>query len=551
MILPTMMLGLAVAVCWGSADTLATFVARRLGTAATTLIAQVAGLVLAAVIALLVGLPALSTHTLALSFLFGVALGAVAALAYVTLYRALALGPLAVASPLVSAQGGVTLVLALLVLHEAFSQWQLAFLILTFAGVMMATVCPREITRASPRSWLSPGVALALVSMLCFGILAFGLGVAARESNWLLTVVWTRMVSCLLLAVFLRPSAQAEANISAGTKGGWLVAAALVGSLDMGGLLMLALASLSGSLGVLGMVASAYGVIPLVVGIVVLHERPALSQMVGMIWLVGGLIGLAAPMPHIANAVLTASGAGTLILVLFGVGRRWLQRRATRRAARTAEPSSIVQKLRGYASGDASAMLASSVLLCGAVSRPDDPYAPAAEEIARLLARAGFRILIDKGAGFLDVTVSTVRDGGVPLVHSGNLLTEGRKLDARDGTERETDVLPHLLPVARMCAFVVFPGGLEPLAALIEALRAMQAGALDPAPLILYGSMAWQGLRDWLKSALIEATLIDLVQLSDESAEIVSLITATRSGALSGTHPSLELGSASIAAASL
>lgn len=72
---------------------------------------------------------------------------------------------------------------------------------------------------------------------------------------------------------------------------------------------------------------------------------------------------------------------------------------------------------------------------------------------------------------------------------------------------------------------------------------------MAPAPLILYSSATWQGLRDWLEQTLTKAAMLDLVQLSDDPASIVSQIAASGAGPYPGAHLSLESGSASIAAA--
>src|SRR5437764_9554996 len=118
----TLFLGLAVALLWGSADTLATYATKRIGTATTTFVAQIAGFLLVAAFGLTVagrlGLLSFSAHVLDENVLWGVVLGGISAGAYITLYEALSAGPLAVASPVVSAQGGVTLLLSVVLLHE-------------------------------------------------------------------------------------------------------------------------------------------------------------------------------------------------------------------------------------------------------------------------------------------------------------------------------------------------------------------------------------------------------------------------------------------------
>jgi drug/metabolite transporter (DMT)-like permease/predicted Rossmann-fold nucleotide-binding protein len=531
MMLAKMLLGLSVAACWGSADTLATFVTRRIGTASTTLIAQVAGLVLAAGVALALGLPPLSTRTLTLSVLVGVMLGAVAALAYLFLYSALERGPLAVASPVVSAQGGVTLALAVLILGEASGTWQMVFLTVTFVGVLLAAVNGREVQKLISRALLTPGVAFALVSMLCFGVLAFGLGWAARETNWLLCVVWMRMFSCLILAVFLRSPQATNAGRPGAWQGAWLAGAAVVGLLDVGGLLTLSLAAVAGPIGVIGMVASAYGVIPLAAGITLLKERPSPHQIGGVALLIAGLVGIAVPSSPVSLALLLLSGLGILLLILVPLARRWLRQRAERMAAqqRDTEPASVLRILRHAAAAcDPRELLPLSVVMCGAMENKGlQADNLAAMETARLLAEAGLKVITDADAGVMDIDRWGTRDDGART-----------DLPVRAGQERETDALEvvtqasasmacRLLVAATVRAIVLFPGGIETLADLVEAACAMQAGELAPTPLLLYDSAYWWGLAPWLEARLAEAGLSALVHLCDAPREVAALVVAT------------------------
>jgi drug/metabolite transporter (DMT)-like permease len=48
----------------------------------------------------------------------------VATVGYFSLYRGLELGPLAIVSPIVAADGAIAAVLAILLLHERVSAWQ-------------------------------------------------------------------------------------------------------------------------------------------------------------------------------------------------------------------------------------------------------------------------------------------------------------------------------------------------------------------------------------------------------------------------------------------
>lgn len=328
----TVFLGLTVAFLWGSADTLATSATQRIGSACTTFVAQLAGFLLVATFGLAcagrLGLLSFSAHVLDESVLWGIVLGGVSAGAYITLYQALSAGPLAVASPVVSAQGGVTLLLAVVLLHERLQSFQLFFLLLTFVGVMLAAINVGELARMQVRTIFGPGVCFALISLLCFGVLAFGLGLAARQSNWYTSVLLLRCFSCLFITLLQPPDASEEAGKGASLWGYLL--AALVGACDMGGLTLLSIATASGSIGVAGMICSAYGVIPLLAGVFLLRERVHWSQILGCLWLVIGLVGeaeppseLAVPLTWMAMALVVCCGL-TVLYKRSGARRRWL-----------------------------------------------------------------------------------------------------------------------------------------------------------------------------------------------------------------------------------
>lgn len=312
----TVLLGLAVALLWGSADTLALFATRRIGSGTTTLVAQLSGLFLVALVGLTFAGPlnllTISASSLILSILVGIVLGGVSAGAFLSLYKSLNHGPLAVVSPVVSAQGGVTLLLAVVLLQEHLAGFQLLFLLLTFVGVLLASINVKQMVQMKPKSLLSPGVLYALVAMLCFGLLAFGLGLTARSTNWLVSVFFIRCFSFLFIAVIQRADYPQTAR--AGWVWGYLLAG-VVGCADIGGQALLSVATASGSIGVAGMIASAYAVLPLAVGVFVLKERLTLSQLLGCVLLGMALVGSAAPGPELALAL-----AGLAVALVVGCG---------------------------------------------------------------------------------------------------------------------------------------------------------------------------------------------------------------------------------------
>lgn len=221
------MLAVVVALLWGTADLLAARSARTLGTLKATLVSQVCGLLLVVAFGDLVlrGWPMpLSAEALGRSALLGLVSGACGALGYLALYRALNLGSVALVSPLSSSSSAITLLLALVFLHERLSPLQLGCLIVIVLGVVMASTngaTLTELPRKPAASWLRHGIPWAVAASAAFGVMDFGIGASASISNWLLPVIWTRLFSVLVLVLISlivrpRPSIEEAATLRTG-----------------------------------------------------------------------------------------------------------------------------------------------------------------------------------------------------------------------------------------------------------------------------------------------------------------------------------------------
>ena len=78
-------------------------------------------------------------------------------------------------------------------------------------------------------------------------------------------------------------------------------------------------------------------------------------------------------------------------------------------------------------------------------------------------------------------------------------------------------------------AYVVLPGGFGTLDELSECLTLVQTGKSRRIPIILVGRAFWQGLIDWLTTALVGEGMIgekdlELMQILEEPADIVEAI---------------------------
>ncbi|HET8845824.1 MAG TPA: DMT family transporter [Ktedonobacteraceae bacterium] len=303
-------LALIVALCWGSADIVATIAARRQGTFITTLFSLLAS----SFILLLFGWfasPPLPAGNNPLSIISGLApgllVGLFAALGYFALYRGLELGPMAIVSPITAADGVVGALLAVLFLHNSLSVWQIGMMLLVFGGIVCASFDPgemRQIIKAGGIAHLfKGGIWWGLLAMLAFGTMLFCIGFFSAVWGWYLPILYIRTIAALTLAIFalwrlfrLRHTTKLVSAPSAKHPRpafGSMGLAIVVGLLETIGLLIYSLDTQLASTSLASVLSSSWGIIPLVAGIVFFRERPLKQQTFGIALVFGGLLLLA------------------------------------------------------------------------------------------------------------------------------------------------------------------------------------------------------------------------------------------------------------------
>jgi uncharacterized membrane protein len=187
-------LGTIAAIAWGFADVLVTYLSRRGGFFRTLVFTQAVGVALLAIVALaLDGLP--GAFTVQLLALAGLAPVAVAA--YGGFYKALELGPIAIVSPIASANGAVVVLLAVIVLGESLSSLQALGCVLVLGFIVLAALEPR--IEATPEAGGS-GIRLALVASVAFGGYLFGLATFSDDLGWLVPILVARSMTLAILA---------------------------------------------------------------------------------------------------------------------------------------------------------------------------------------------------------------------------------------------------------------------------------------------------------------------------------------------------------------
>ena len=178
-------LGLAAALSWGLADYFAAMSSRRTGALRVVLGFHLLATAILAVILFASGggLSGLTGGDLAwLAFV-----GVLGWLSYLAFYRALAIGPISIVSPIVSAYAAVTVICAVVISGERLSAGEALAIAIALLGVLLASSDLTQI-RAIERV-AALGIVLALATAVLIGAFVYGVSYFSDEYGWLVPIV--------------------------------------------------------------------------------------------------------------------------------------------------------------------------------------------------------------------------------------------------------------------------------------------------------------------------------------------------------------------------
>ena len=260
----TALLAFSSSLLWGGADFGAGLYARRHPALAVVGWTQALALLALGVLVLVAGPPQWNGWPW-----WAMAAGVVGPAALAAFYAALASGTMGVVAP-VASLGVIVPVLIGVGMGETPSLWAWVGMLVAVVGVTLA--CGPEMTGGvSPRP-----VLLALVAALGFGLTLFLLERGAQTST-LMTLCAMRLVS---VTVFV--ALALAVRTTGGVRPRDLPGLALVGCGDLGANGLFALATVRGDLSVVSVLGSLYPVVTTVLAAVVLRERLAAVQWVGV-----------------------------------------------------------------------------------------------------------------------------------------------------------------------------------------------------------------------------------------------------------------------------
>ncbi|HEY6566796.1 MAG TPA: EamA family transporter [Actinomycetota bacterium] len=277
-----MIFGLAAALGWGLADFSGAIAGRRIGSIVTVIVGQVLSVTFMTVLLLATG-----ESTAAIRPIIGwIALnGVFTAAAYMTHYRALELGPVAVVSPIGATYAVVGVALAIVVLDERPAALQVVGAVVTVLGVMLVSTDLKKL-RAGTHG-VPPGLPWAIVAAFSFGVAAFLLGFASKEAGWIAGLWASRaaQVACYVPVAFIYRRQLAALRPGPGL---WVALAA--GAADILGVTTYAAGAERGYLSIVLAASAVFPMIAVLLSIRYLHERLVANQIVGVALVIAGLL---------------------------------------------------------------------------------------------------------------------------------------------------------------------------------------------------------------------------------------------------------------------
>ena len=184
-------------------------------------------------------------------------------------------------------------------------------------------------------------------------------------------------------------------------------------------------------------------------------------------------------------------------------------------------------------------------------TKPDHPYYKKAVDIARLLTEAGYGVITGGGPGIMEAG-----NKGAHL-YGGRSVGLNIDLPFEQGYNKYIDLDANLsfryffvrkvMFVKYAQAFVALPGGFGTLDELFETLTLVQTRKITKLPVVLVGTEFWSGLKDWIKTAMLEQNSninpedLDLMPITDNPEEVVRLINEFYAEESEALRPNYEL----------
>ncbi len=278
----TVILGFTTAVVYGFADFFGAIAARKISSITVTAVSGLVGFVFLLSLAPFIG----ATFSQQ-AIITGAAAGVASAIGISALYASLAIGPISIVSPMAAVCGAIVPMAFGFFLGDRFGWSALIAIAMVLVAVVLVGFVPGvDVNRPSAR-----GLIYAAIAGCGIGTILIVLKFSPTDSG-IASIMVMRLVSAIFLNLFLfgfwlksRKSAKATKE-KVQSKFWWGVVAA--GLFDSSANIFFTLALRSGSLSVVSVLTALYPLGTIILARLVLKERIAKVQMVGVLLALGG-----------------------------------------------------------------------------------------------------------------------------------------------------------------------------------------------------------------------------------------------------------------------
>ena len=275
-------LALAAALVYGSSDFLGGLASRRTATIGVVIVSQAVGLLLLAV-----AVPVAGGHAVASDVAWGAVCGVAGAAAIALLYRGLAIGTMGIVSPISAVLGASIPLIFGVVIRSERPAW------LAYAGIaaaLAAVVCVSAAPGARRARGLPPGVLEALLAGAGFG--AYFIALAHTQSGAGMMPLFAARVTSVILLVAGGLALGGIASVRVSRPALGLVV--LCGTLDASANVLYVVAAHTGLLAIVAVLTSLYPAATVALAAIVLRERLARLQWIGVALALGSAAAIAA-----------------------------------------------------------------------------------------------------------------------------------------------------------------------------------------------------------------------------------------------------------------
>jgi len=285
--------GIAAAVLWGTADFLARYATREVGTYRTLLYMQAVGVgfltVWLAVDGELSGLR--SAHSGSL-WAWVVISGLISTVATLGFYRSLEIGTLSIVAPVCSVYPALTLLLSIYT-GERVSLIHIAGIIVSLAGVVLASTSfaplPTDVVRPGghPHGHLTRGVGLALIASAMYGVNFWIIGYRIVTQLGGSMTVWSNRIPGTVLLVLMAPLT--KQSIGLPRRKNWPLIAG-IGVFDAGAFIASSLGLRTGHVAIVTVIGSLFSAVTVFLAWIILRERLERTQWLGIFLIFIGIV---------------------------------------------------------------------------------------------------------------------------------------------------------------------------------------------------------------------------------------------------------------------